>query len=63
MINGDFFKFEVLFIEEKKVPGNQSLARDPNTKRGRKRYVVRQSVKEWLSPVSAEMFRLSFPAH
>lgn len=63
MINGDFFKFEVLFIEEKKVPGNQSLARDPNTKRGRKRYVVRQSVKEWLSPVSAGMFRLSFPAH
>lgn len=62
MINGDFFKFEVLFIEEKKIPGNQSPARDPNTKRGRKRYVVRQSVKEWLSPVSAGMFRLSFHA-
>ena len=25
MINGDFFKFEVLFIEEKKGPG-QSVA-------------------------------------
>ena len=62
MINGDFFKFEVPFIEEKKIPDNQSLARDPNTKRGRKRYVVRQSVKEWLSPVSSGMFRLSFHA-
>ena len=62
MINGDFFKFEVLLKKKKKIPDNQSLARDPNTKRGRKRYVVRQSVKEWLSPVSAGMFRLSFPA-